>query len=104
MKKTLILLAVTIFCVSTVAIAVPPNKTLEFTDSSMGKVLFSGKVHSDAGVKCMECHKQGVFPKMKKGTVKITMAEIYSGKQCGVCHNGQRAFEAKANCNRCHVK
>ncbi|SHJ28411.1 c(7)-type cytochrome triheme domain-containing protein [Malonomonas rubra DSM 5091] len=104
MKKILILLAVAIFCASAVAVAVPPNKTLEFTDSSMGKVLFSGKVHADAGIKCMECHNKGMFPKMKKGTVDITMAEIYSGKLCGVCHNGKRAFEAKASCNRCHVK
>jgi c(7)-type cytochrome triheme protein len=45
-----------------------------------------------------------MFPKMKQGTVKITMDEIYASKQCGVCHNGGRAFDAKGNCGRCHVK
>jgi c(7)-type cytochrome triheme protein len=45
-----------------------------------------------------------MFPKMKQGTVTITMEQIYAGQFCGVCHNGQRAFEAKKNCNRCHVK
>ena len=104
MKKLIVLLSVIAFCGVTVAVAVPPGKTLEFDKSPIGKVTFSGKVHKEAGVKCMECHNKDVFPKMKRGTVTITMAEIYEGKLCGVCHNGQRAFEAKANCNRCHVK
>lgn len=104
MKKMLVLLTVLAFCVVTVAVAVPPGKTLEFGKSSMGKVTFSGQVHKDAGVKCMECHNKDMFPKMKSGTVEIKMADIYAGKLCGVCHNGQRAFEAKASCNRCHVK
>lgn len=104
MKKILVLLTVLAFCAVTVAVAVPPGKTLEFNKSPMGMVTFSGKIHKDAGVKCMECHNKDVFPKMKKGTVEIKMADIYAGKYCGVCHNGQRAFEAKSNCGRCHVK
>jgi len=104
MKKMLLLLSVLTFCVVTAVVAVPPGKTIEFTKSPMGTVTFSGKVHKDAGVKCMECHNKDMFPKMKQGTVSITMAQIYEGKLCGVCHNGKRAFEAKANCNRCHVK
>lgn len=104
MKKILLLLAVVAICAVTAAVAVPPGKTLDFSSSSMGKVTFSGQIHKDAGVKCMECHNKEMFPKMKQGTVSITMDQIYAGKLCGVCHNGQRAFEAKANCNRCHVK
>lgn len=104
MKKMLVLLTVLIFCGVAVAVAVPPGKTLEFGESPMGKVTFSGQIHKDAGVKCMECHNKDMFPKMKRGTVEIKMADIYAGKLCGVCHNGKRAFEAKANCNRCHVK
>ncbi len=41
---------------------------------------------------------------MKKGSVEITMDKIYAGELCGKCHNGDRAFEAKKSCNRCHVK
>ncbi len=104
MKKMLLLMTVMIFCGVTAAVAVPAGRTLEFGKSPMGTVKFSGKVHKDAGVKCKECHNSEMFPKMKQGTVEIKMAEIYDGKLCGVCHNGQRAFEAKANCNRCHVK
>ncbi|HKL26467.1 MAG TPA: c(7)-type cytochrome triheme domain-containing protein [Desulfuromonadales bacterium] len=86
------------------ALAVPPGKTLEFSDSSMGKVIFDGKIHQQAGNSCKDCHNQEAFPAMKQGTVKITMEEIYAGRYCGVCHNGERAFDAKANCMRCHVK
>ena len=104
MKKMLLLLTVVTFCAVSAVVAVPPGKTIDFTKSPMGTVTFSGQVHKDAGVKCMECHNKDMFPKMKQGTVAITMAQIYEGKLCGVCHNGKRAFEAKANCNRCHVK
>ncbi len=104
MKKMLMLMAVISLCVVTAAVAVPPGKTLDFEKGSMGTVVFSGQIHKDAGIKCAECHNKDMFPKMKQGTVQISMDEIYAGKFCGVCHNGERAFEAKKNCNRCHVK
>jgi c(7)-type cytochrome triheme protein len=85
-----------------IALAVPAGSTLTFADSPMGKVVFDGTIHHGSGIKCMECHKEGMFPEKKQGTVKITMAEIYAGRLCGVCHDGQRAFAAKGNCNRCH--
>ncbi len=89
---------------SSVALAVPSGKTLTFSESPMGKVFFDGQIHKDAGVKCTECHNDGMFPKRKQGTVKITMEDIYAGRLCGVCHNGQRAFAAVGNCGRCHIR
>ena len=103
MKSIFAAVAIVLLSV-TLAVAVPANKKLEFTKSSMGKVVFDGKVHAGAGMKCNECHNKDAFPKMKQGTVTITMNEIYAGKYCGICHNGQRAFAAKGNCNRCHKK
>jgi len=43
---------------------------------------------------------------MKKGAVKMTMAEMDAGKECGVCHNGEKAFSTKdkASCGKCHKK
>lgn len=84
--------------------AVPGGKVIEFNGSPMGKVLFDGEKHKAAGATCKECHTDGMFPQMKQGAVKITMEEIYAGKLCGACHNGKKAFEAKANCQRCHLK
>lgn len=84
------------------AFAVGPGKTVEFPDGATGKVIFDGKVHADKGFKCNECHTK-IFP-MKKGTLK--MAEMNAGKECGTCHNGDKAFSTKdiANCGRCHKK
>lgn len=104
MKKIMLLLSILLFCAATAVIAVPKNKSLTFDQSSMGPVEFSGKIHSEAGFKCKDCHNKEMFPKMKKGTVEIKMDKIYAGEQCGVCHDGSRAFAAKKSCNRCHVK
>ncbi len=86
------------------AYAVPPNRSLDFTGSAMGKVHFDGKIHNEAAESCKTCHNPDLFPKMRQGTVTITMEEIYAGKLCGNCHNGERAFAAKQNCTRCHVR
>ena len=104
MKKIALLLSVLVFFAVASAIAVQPKKTLTFDKSSMGPVTFSGTVHKDAGISCKECHNKEMFPKMKQGTVEITMKKIYAGELCGKCHNGIRAFAAKKNCKRCHVK
>lgn len=104
MKKITLLLSILIFCVATAVVAVPAKKTLTFDKASMGPVEFSGQVHKDAGIKCKECHNTEMFPKMKQGTVEITMKQIYAGDLCGKCHDGTRAFAAKKSCKRCHVK
>ena len=98
MKKICLLLVLLTFTIVAVAVAVPPGKTLTFDKSAMGPVEFSGTIHKEAGVVCKECHNPETFPKMKQGTVEITMAKIYDGQLCGKCHNGDRAFEAKKSC------
>ncbi|PLY01896.1 MAG: cytochrome C [Desulfuromonas sp.] len=102
--KSILLSVVLVLVAASMAMAVPASKSLDFDKSSMGNVTFSGEVHAGAGMKCKECHNKNTFPKMKQGTVTITMDEIYAGKLCGICHNGQRAFSAKGNCNRCHKR
>lgn len=104
MRKGLLLSAVLLLCFAVAAIAVPAGRTLDFSKSSMGKVTFSGEIHKAAGVTCKECHNADMFPKMKQGTVEIKMSAIYAGQLCGKCHNGERAFEAKKNCTRCHKR
>jgi c(7)-type cytochrome triheme protein len=86
------------------AFAVGPGKTLEFKGSPMGTVIFDGTVHKNAGLTCSDCHNPEVFPKMKQGTVKITMSDLYAGRFCGRCHDGKKAFMIKDNCTRCHHK
>jgi c(7)-type cytochrome triheme protein len=85
------------------AMAVPPGKTVDYEGGGMGKVVFDGKAHADKGLKCNDCHTK-IF-KMKKGD-KITMADMNAGKNCGTCHNGEKAFKSSdhANCAKCHKK
>lgn len=96
--------AISLALLSNPAFAVSADKTLQFKGSATGVVTFDGTIHQKAVSSCKDCHKEGLFPKMKQGAVKITMKEIYAGKLCGVCHNGQKAFDAKGNCGRCHKK
>ncbi len=107
MKKLLVLALVVIvsLAMAVVAFAVPSGKTVEFDAKGAGKVIFDGKMHADKGLKCADCHQSGLF-KMKKGGDVITMKDMDAGKNCGACHNGTKAFDAKdkANCAKCHKK
>jgi len=107
MKKLLMLCVAGLLALSwsTSVLAVPKGKSLTFSGSNMGAVTFDGTLHNDAAQKgCRDCHNPDVFPKMKQGTVEITMAKIYEGEQCGICHNGTRAFAAKGHCAKCHKR
>ena len=105
MKKqiTMLCLILTVMA-SGNALAVGPGKTLEFKGSPTGTVIFDGAVHKNAGLTCSDCHNPEVFPKMKQGTVRMTMNDLYAGKFCGRCHDGKKAFTIKDNCTRCHHK
>lgn len=85
------------------AFAVQAGKTLVFDKSPQGEVVFDGGKHAFAGLKCTDCHRKDLFPKMKKGTVSMTMNDIYDGRYCGACHNGVKAFGAQDNCVKCHA-
>lgn len=100
--KSLILALVLVFALSSLAMAVTASKELVFDKSPMGKVTFSGKVHS--AFKCTECHNPDMFQKKKQGSVSIMMAKIYAGNLCGKCHDGKTAFKAMGSCNKCHKK
>ncbi|HUI44897.1 MAG TPA: cytochrome c3 family protein [Nitrospirota bacterium] len=106
MNKGLILTLVVVISLvmAMTAFAVPSGKTVEFTPAGAGKVVFDGKAHATAGLKCSDCHP-GLF-KMKKGADTITMADMNAGKFCGSCHNGTKAFATKdaASCGKCHQK
>lgn len=104
MQRLIFLFAFFLLISAGSALAVPAEETLQFSKSPMGAVTFNGTLHREAGIKCKGCHSKGLFPRMKQGTVQITMNEIYAGKLCGTCHNGERAFDAKNHCTRCHVK
>lgn len=103
MRRIIVMTVLALVFGSAIALAVPAGRSLVFIGGPMGTVTFDGNMHQQAVASCNECHKEELFPRMKQGTVKITMEEIYAGRLCGVCHNGQRAFAAAGNCARCHT-
>ncbi len=101
MKKLMAVLVSALFLFGLVggAMAVGTGKKLEFEEKTNGKVIFDGKSHADAGLKCNDCHTK-IFP-MKKGT--LNLADMKAGKSCGACHDGKKAF-AVTECAKCHKK
>jgi c(7)-type cytochrome triheme protein len=83
------------------AAAVPPGFTLEFDGNGEGKVLFSGAAHSTAKPHCADCHME-LFDVSR--SAQITRADHKRKQFCFVCHDGDEAFAAKQNCNRCHAE
>ena len=107
MKKLFVAALVVVVTFALSGLAFASMKTLVFPDGKMGKVTFDGKMHNEKlGHKCAECHGKGIPMKAPgaEGSLKITMADIYAGKVCGMCHNGTRAFNVKGNCAKCHKK
>lgn len=88
------------------AIAVPGGKTVEYAGGAQGKVVFDGKAHASKGLKCGDCHTNPKLFGMKKGSSKMTMADMNAGKFCGSCHDGKKAFKTsdEASCGKCHSK
>jgi c(7)-type cytochrome triheme protein len=100
MKKVLIFAVIAgfIFSLTGLSLAVAPGKKVEYDGGGKGKVVFDGKAHSS--LKCNACHT-AIF-KMKK-EMKITMADMKAGKNCGTCHDGKKAFSSD-DCAKCHKK
>ncbi len=74
---------------------------INFSVKGAGNVVYSHDTHvTRVGLKCTDCHYK-IF-KMAELQHQATMADMQNGSSCGACHNGQRAFTVKMNCNRCH--
>jgi len=68
-----------------------------------GDVIFSHDTHVEGmALVCTDCHDK-LF--LSKGQHKrVTMKQMRSGKSCGACHNGKKAFSVKSDCAKCHKK
>lgn len=102
MKKFLVFAVIVgfVFSLTGLSLAVGTGKKVEYDGGGSGKVVFDGKAHADKGSKCKDCHPAPF--KMKK-EMKITMADMKAGKNCGSCHDGKKAFGA-TDCAKCHKK
>jgi c(7)-type cytochrome triheme protein len=73
-------------------------KELTYKIEGIGSVIFSHKFHTDAFA-CDSCHPN-LF-NMKKTQGKMKMDDMYDGKLCGACHNGNIAASV-SDCGKCH--
>jgi len=101
--KTVLWIIVATLLASSPAGAMVGGGDVAFTVNGAAPVLFSHDTHvTQKKMKCSECHYALFTTKARH--VKYTMAEMMKGKSCGACHNGERAFTVKANCQKCHSK
>lgn len=108
-KKLSLLFTILLFILVTSASALAEKDGGEIVYENTGKlapVHFSHKAHLDAGNQCADCH-DAIFQK-KVGSAasgnEFTMKNLKAGKFCGVCHDDGKAFTAKKNCGKCHIK
>lgn len=105
MRSTiLILILVVVIALVGSAMATPPGKTVEYEGGWAGKVVYDGTIHgTEKGMKCPDCHP-AIFPMKKAPAGTYKMADMIAGKNCGVCHNGTKAFSSRsfADCAKCH--
>ena len=78
------------------------QKDFDLTPQQRGmpEIIFSHAKHT-VWNGCELCHPD-IFGAVKKGAVKYTMADIFEGSSCGVCHVSV-AFPLQ-DCQRCHTK
>jgi len=82
------------------AMKIQKDFTLNPKVEGMPDIVFSHSKHT-VWNGCEVCHPE-IFVGVKKGLTAYSMAEIYAGKYCGVCHI-KVAFPL-LDCQRCHTK
>lgn len=72
-----------------------------FRVSGAQNVVYSHDYHvTQKKLKCSECHYALYTTQARH--IKYSMADMQKGRSCGTCHNGERAFDVKSNCAKCH--
>lgn len=77
----------------------------------MPPVTFPHALHGKLNA-CADCHggKTPLFLQKFNDDLGMKMADIYTGKACGACHDGKdhgknkAVFAAKSACMKCHKK
>ena len=100
-----VLILLSVLLTVSMAMAVVAELNLVFDVKGADKVTFNGKSHADKGLKCTECHPNP-FPNKRSAAGTYTMEKMNKGENCGICHNGTKAFKTSdpANCTKCHKK
>jgi c(7)-type cytochrome triheme protein len=81
----------------------PPDIAFPQAESSPGQVTFRHSSHVDATEPlCLTCHQQR-FRLLKANALATgTGRDLHSEQFCGLCHNGEKSFSVKEDCQSCH--
>ena len=82
----------------------PGELKLTRSADSPGQVVFDHRTHVDSSKPaCTPCHSRE-FPILRTNVGKrpILHANFDKGRQCGVCHDGKKAFKVENDCTNCH--
>lgn len=76
----------------------------DFPGKTLGRVIFSHKVHIARSFNCADCHYK-IYPSSSDSKSK-TMKEMEAGESCGKCHGNMMAFSVRDRkaCSRCHIR
>jgi c(7)-type cytochrome triheme protein len=87
-------------CVS----AVPPGSAVRYEGGDPGRVEFSGSLHYEGGLICIDCHLKIFSIRGHSPEDKINEEDHRPGRLCGVCHDGEKAvgFDDPESCGKCH--
>lgn len=103
MRRTLAVAAGLFIITAGPALAVVGGGEVTLKGGKAGNVTFSHYAHvSDVGLDCKACHDKLYLD--TKRHKKVTMKQMQTGKSCGACHNGKKAFSVKGQCSKCHKK
>ncbi len=104
------IISISIVCFAALGIAFAQAKKvgggdIKYAPKGADPVVFSHETHVNTSkLKCNECHSK--IWKTKKGALKMTKEAHKEPKECGVCHDGKKAFSqtTEADCAKCHKK
>jgi c(7)-type cytochrome triheme protein len=83
----------------------PPDVTLPTTEASPGQVTFRHSSHLDANqANCTQCHNQRFRILKAKVSNPATAGaqDLHSAQFCRACHDGEKSFSVKEDCQLCH--
>jgi c(7)-type cytochrome triheme protein len=83
---------------------VPADLTLPQGKDSPGQVTFRHSSHVDSNQpSCIVCHTQRFrILKSLQVSSSVSRSDMHTEEHCGGCHNGQKSFSVKEDCELCH--
>jgi c(7)-type cytochrome triheme protein len=81
----------------------PADISFPKAESSPGQVTFRHSSHVDAKeAQCLVCHQERFRLLKASAAASSAGRDLHSEQFCGACHNGEKSFNVKEDCQSCH--